>query len=390
MRCLCILACGLWVSAAVAQSQAEFPNRGVIYGTVTSQDGIPAKGLILNTSPLGVILGMALPWTKTDDAGAFRFEHLPLGRYTVFAEDEVQGYSSFSTDPAGPGKPAEVELTTEHPEAEFNLHLPPKAGFLLFHLTNQRTGAAISGIEVTVNSAESPSRLIFSGGYPSSSRVLVPSDKNLLLHVTSWGFREWDQSIGNGMPIRIAPGHRLTLDVQLQPANRLRERIPDADPKKYQGIHDGKDWRNPCLIVRADGIVILGVTSHGNPIPVKAVAAALEILPDSAWPYGLVVAVQDNGIAASESERSQIGANRILLEPLLGELGVIAGFRPSVPLVRPCEVLTVVLLVAGLNSYPCRQMVERGSMGLRSPAYSPHTSVQFFQSTAATTNPDPN
>lgn len=127
-----------------------------------------------------------------------------------------------------------------------------------------------------------------------------------------------------------SPGHRLTLDVQLQPANPLRERIPDADPKKYQGIHDGKDWRNPCLIVRTDGIVILAVTSDGNPIPVKAVAAALEGLPDSAWPYGLVVAIQDNGIAASESERSQIGANRILLEPLLGELGVIAGFRPSV------------------------------------------------------------
>lgn len=328
MSSLCILACGLWLSAAAAQTQAEFPDRGMISGTVIDQDGAPAKGLTLNASPLGVMLSMALPWTKTSETGAFRFEHLPLGRYTVFAQDEEQGYSSFSTGPAGPGKPPEVELTTEKPEAEFNLRLPPKAGFLLFHLTNQTTGAAISGVKVTVMSADSPSRPIFSGGQSSNKPVLVPSDKNLLLHVTSWGFREWNESVGNGRLVCVAPGDRLTLDVQLQPADPLRERIPDADPKKYQGIHNGKDWRNPCLIVRADGVVVSGVTDDGNPIPVKAVAAALEDLPDTAWPYGSVVAIQDYRIAASEPERSRIEANQMLLEPLLGELGVIAGFRP--------------------------------------------------------------
>ena len=329
MRSLCILACGLWLYAVAPRPQTELPNRGVIYGTVIDKNGRSAKGLILNASPLGVPLLMALPWTRTNDRGAFRFEHLPLGRYTVFAEDKEQGYSSFSTGPAGPGKPPEVELTTERPEAEFNLRLPPKAGLLLFHLTNRSTDAPISGVEVTVMSAEAPSRPIFSGGQSSAKPVLVPSDRNLLLHVTSWGFREWNQSVGYGRLVRIAPGDRLTLDVQLQPANPLRERIPDADEKKYQGINDGKDWKNPCLIVRADGVVISGVNNDGNPIPVKAVEAALEELPDSAWPYGSVVAVQDYRIAASEPERSRIEANQMLLEPLLGELGIIAGFRPS-------------------------------------------------------------
>src|ERR1035438_4848865 len=143
MRMLFILAGLLSVSAAVAQNQAESPNIGVIYGTVTAQDGLPAKGLTLNAAPLGVALAMAIPWTKTNDTGVFRFEHLPLGRYRVFAEDKEEGYSSFSTG-AGRARSPEVELTTEHSEAEFNLSLPPKAGFLLFHLSNQRTGAAIS------------------------------------------------------------------------------------------------------------------------------------------------------------------------------------------------------------------------------------------------------
>jgi hypothetical protein len=145
---------------------------------------------------------LALPWTKTDDKGVFRFEHLPLGRYTVFAEDKEEGYSSFSTGAGGSGPP-EVELTTEHSEAEFNLRLPPKAGFLLFRLTNQITGAPISGVEVTVMLAGPPPKFIFSSGCSSSQAVLVPSDENLLLHVKSWGFREWDKSVGDGKPILI-------------------------------------------------------------------------------------------------------------------------------------------------------------------------------------------
>jgi len=300
---LLALAGVVFLSAVAAQGQGQSPNKGVIYGTVVALNGTPAKGLTLSAMPLGVTLGMALPWTKTNEAGVYRFEHLPLGRYTVYAEDKEAGYSIFSTGAGGMGHPSEVELTAGHPEAEFNLHLPPPAGFLLFHLTNRSTGAPISGIEVTVMSAENPSGPIFSGGQSSSEPVLVPSDKNLLLHVTSWGFREWNQSVGNGRLVRIAPGDRLTLDVQLQPANSLRERIPDADPKKYQGIRDGKDWRNPCLIVRADGVVISGRNNEGNPIPVKAVGAALEDLPDSAWPYGSVVAVQDYRIAANCLER---------------------------------------------------------------------------------------
>jgi hypothetical protein len=44
-RSFCVLACGLWLSAAAAQTQPEFPNKGVIYGTVVDQSlfGLPAK-----------------------------------------------------------------------------------------------------------------------------------------------------------------------------------------------------------------------------------------------------------------------------------------------------------------------------------------------------------
>jgi len=83
------------------------------------QDGLPAKQTGLTAEPLGVALGARLPHTKTNDAGEYRFENVPWwGRYTVYGDDEDEGYSSFSTGPAGDSNPPEVEITPEHPEAE--------------------------------------------------------------------------------------------------------------------------------------------------------------------------------------------------------------------------------------------------------------------------------
>jgi hypothetical protein len=66
-------------------------------------------------------------------------------------------------------------------------------------------------------SSQTPPQQIFSASQSSESVVLIPSDKNLLLHVTSWGFHEWDESAGRGKRIRVAPGSHLELYVQLAP-----------------------------------------------------------------------------------------------------------------------------------------------------------------------------
>ena len=83
----------------------------------------------------------------------------------------------------------------------------------------------------------------------------------------------------------------------------LRNRIPSADPRRYRAINDGKDWRTPYLVIRAEAIEVLGETRRGRLITVDSVPAVLEGLPDSAWPYGLVVAVQDSAIVSSEKDR---------------------------------------------------------------------------------------
>ena len=107
-----------------------------------------------------------------------------------------------------------------------------------------------------------------------------------------------------------------------QTSRSLENRIPKPDPKKYHSVQDAKDWKNPYLIVRRDGIEIVGMTPVGRAITVESVPGVLERLPASAWPYGLVVAVQDIGILSGKSDLAHIEANRTKLLNLLKELGI--------------------------------------------------------------------
>ena len=208
----------LLLVAASAQQKDEPLPKGVIYGIAIGQDGLPAKWIGLTAEPLGVALGAVLPHTRTNDAGEYRFETVPWwGRYTVYGDDENEGYSSFSTGPAGDSSPPEVQITPEYPVAELRVLLPPRAGFVQVHLTNQKTGAGISGMRVALMPTESPTSPLFTMSCYSNKVVLIPPDKNLLLHISSDGFREWNESIGKGKPIRLASGAHLRIHVQLEP-----------------------------------------------------------------------------------------------------------------------------------------------------------------------------
>lgn len=219
MRARFLTAFLLLAIVAVAQQQEQEPANGVIYGVAVGQDNLPAKGIRLTAMPLGVALAAPLPHTTTNDKGEYRFEHIPWwGRYTVYADDLEAGYSIFSTGPAGDSHPVEVELTRENREAELNLQLPPKAGRVAIHLTNRSTGAVIPAMRVALMHPDRPESELFSTSCLSSDVVLVPPNKDLLLHISSDGFREWDESVGEGRLIHVASGTRLSLTVQLDPA----------------------------------------------------------------------------------------------------------------------------------------------------------------------------
>ena len=103
----------------------------------------------------------------------------------------------------------------------------------------------------------------------------------------------------------------------------LKNRIPPANPAKYRSVVDAREWQNPYLMVHAKGIdarPINAATETPTMAPADVISY-LEKLPSIAWPYGLVVAVQENGLRASGDD-SQLKRNREELVRLLEKAGM--------------------------------------------------------------------
>ncbi len=219
MKTVLTFACLLLVATAVGQYQDTARPHGSIYGVAIGKDGQPAAKIGLTAMPLGVALGAILPHTTTDDRGEFRFNLPWWGKYTVYADDGDAGYSRYSTGDFPQCQPPTVEITPEHREAKITVTLPPKAAFLRVELTNRATGASIAALDITVlRDTQTPS-LLFSMGGPSAQAVLLPPDQDLLVHIKSDGFREWNASVGQGKKLHLGPGEHLKLNVELDPAN---------------------------------------------------------------------------------------------------------------------------------------------------------------------------
>jgi len=112
--------------------------------------------------------------------------------------------------------------------------------------------------------------------------------------------------------------------------DKLDEKIPKADKKKYESIRDGKDWANPFLVVTAEGVEIRskGIAKGRKTVATKELRKTLTSLPVSAWPYGRVVAVVEIGIR-SDNDDALIKENRKSVEKILKDLEVSVDPWPS-------------------------------------------------------------
>lgn len=113
-------------------------------------------------------------------------------------------------------------------------------------------------------------------------------------------------------------------------SSSLKDRITPADPNKYRSVVDARDWLNPYLLVQGKGIDARPINAATD-VPTMSpadVVPYLEKLPSIAWPYGLVVGVQENGVRAPGDDAT-IKKNREELVRLLEEAGVKVELWPS-------------------------------------------------------------
>jgi hypothetical protein len=106
--------------------------------------------------------------------------------------------------------------------------------------------------------------------------------------------------------------------------------IPAADSARVERIHDMKTWRNPYLIVRPDGVVLLDVADSAE-IRLKPaeLLPALAALPASNWPYGRVVAAAENSAKSSDQDSVAIRRNKGIVGGILQGAHVAIKWVPS-------------------------------------------------------------
>jgi hypothetical protein len=111
------------------------------------------------------------------------------------------------------------------------------------------------------------------------------------------------------------------------PEARLQQ-IPPADPQKYGQAPGFKEWRNPYLIIRKDGVALLDTqNSEEHLIKLEDLPQTLAQLPRSAWPYGRVVAVIEPGVRASGDD-ALIRKNRGIVLGTLESMHVLVSIGP--------------------------------------------------------------
>ncbi len=116
---------------------------------------------------------------------------------------------------------------------------------------------------------------------------------------------------------------------QTAPPEVRIQQIPPADPQKYADMRDLKNWRNPYLIIKPNGVALLDVANHEEHLlKTEELPEALADLPPSAWPYGRIVVVSDPG-AGSPNDLVPIRKNRGIVAGTLESMHILINWVPS-------------------------------------------------------------
>lgn len=126
-------------------------------------------------------------------------------------------------------------------------------------------------------------------------------------------------------------------------ARQQMELIPPPSKSRYMAVHSLTSWENPYLTVQGGMVTLHVLLADANPsdlgkggmlrpvgarrsnldVRVSDLPTALNAIPQSAWPYGRVVAVEE-AHQIPPSARPQVRRNVETVLKTLGDLGVVA------------------------------------------------------------------
>lgn len=106
--------------------------------------------------------------------------------------------------------------------------------------------------------------------------------------------------------------------------------IPAAQSAAYDHMLDMKQWRNPYLIVRADGVALFDVPDNAEIIlKPDQLLPKLATLPTTDWPYGRVVAATETSHRLSDQDGIAIRRNKGIVGGILEGAHIAVKWVPS-------------------------------------------------------------
>lgn len=129
----------------------------------------------------------------------------------------------------------------------------------------------------------------------------------------------------------------------LDAARQQMELIPPPSKTRYMAVHSLSSWENPYVTVQGGMVTLHVLMADANPsalgeggmlrpvgarrqnldVRVSDLPTALNAIPESAWPYGRVVAVEEAHEIPVKA-RAEVRRNVETVLKTLGDLGVVA------------------------------------------------------------------
>jgi hypothetical protein len=195
---------------------------GTITARVVDQSGNPVAGAIAQMMPAdGKPMAMAIPQCLTDETGVCSYAHLRFGKYHVDAMKTADGYPNLHWDLYGHGKSKLIaEVTPEAPTANVSITLGPKAAFITLKVVDDATGLSVGNPTVRLRLATDPDTFI-STGLHSDPRILLPPDEDILVEVSSEGYKPWhietQPEAAHANAVHLHSGEAREFTIRLQP-----------------------------------------------------------------------------------------------------------------------------------------------------------------------------
>jgi len=208
---------------AATTSGSNGDRQGRIEGIVLYESGIPVKGATVSALPLDRVLAGIVPHADTDDFGRFQIGHLWLGKFAVTAKKEAEAYPDVGKGFYYDGKIAPTTLSFSHLSTTMSIILGPKAGVLVGTVTDAVTASLLNPC-IDFHRASNPNNFLSGTGLVNAHyRVLVPSNREVVMKIWKEGYLPWYYPGANNKsgarPLNLKPGEEKTLNIRLQPGN---------------------------------------------------------------------------------------------------------------------------------------------------------------------------